>query len=68
MKTKIPLLILTGLFGTATAQAEVLYQGDFTGTTLSSAGLVKSAGASGGTPRVRIAGATTRGLASARTT
>ena len=56
MKTKIPLLLLTGLFGTATAQAEVLYQSDFTGTTLSSAGLVKSSGAAGGSWGINTAG------------
>ena len=64
MKTKIPLLILTGLFGTATAQAEVLYQSDFTGTTLSSAGLVKSAGAAGGSWGINTAGDFLDGLGS----
>jgi len=55
-KNKIQHLILAGLFGTATAQAEVLYQSDFTGTTLSSAGLVKSSGAAGGSWGINTAG------------
>lgn len=43
MKTKIPHLILAGMLGTAmTSQAAVLYQSDFTGTTLASTGLTQS--------------------------
>jgi autotransporter-associated beta strand protein len=63
-KNKIQHLILAGLFGTATAQAEVLYQSDFTGTTLSSAGLVKSSGAAGGSWGINIAGDFLDGLGS----
>jgi len=52
MKTKIPHLILAGLFGTTMAsQAVVLYQSDFTdpAATLASTGLAASVGAVGGT-------------------
>ena len=51
MKTKIPHLILAGLFGTTLAsQAAVLYQSDFSSptATLASTGLTKSAGAASG--------------------
>ena len=51
MKTKIPHLILAGLLGTSiSSQAAVVYQSDFTGVapTLADVGLVKSAGAAGG--------------------
>jgi hypothetical protein len=48
MKTKIPHLILAGILGTSIAsQAAVVYQSDFTGADLASAGLA-SAGGSGG--------------------
>jgi hypothetical protein len=49
MKTKIPQIILAGLLGTAMASqgAVVVYQSDFTGTTLASAGLATSTGTNG---------------------
>ena len=48
-KTKIPHLILAGLFGTSLAsQAAVLYQSDFTGTTVGDADLEVN-GANSGT-------------------
>ena len=53
MKTKIPHLILAGLFGTAmTSQAAVLYQSDFTGTStdINDYGLTESVGAAGSFP------------------
>ena len=53
MKTKIPHLILAGLFGTTLASQAagvLVYQSDFTGAapTLADVGLVKSAGTAGG--------------------
>ena len=57
MKHKITHLTFTALLTTSLAsQAEVLYQSDFTGTTLSSAGLTKSAGAAGGSWAINDAG------------
>ena len=57
MKHKIIHLTFTALLTTSLAsQAEVLYQSDFTGTTLSSAGLTKSAGAAGGSWAINDAG------------
>jgi autotransporter-associated beta strand protein len=57
MKTKFPYLTFAALLTTSLAsQAEVLYQSDFTGTTLSSAGLTKSAGAAGGSWAINDAG------------
>jgi len=53
MKTKIPHLILAGLFGTTLAsQAFVLYQSDFTGTStnINDYGLTESVGAAGSFP------------------
>lgn len=60
---KFKLAILAGFLATActTSQAAIVYQSDFTGTTLASAGLVSSAGAAGGSwtlddPNDRIIG------------
>lgn len=50
MKTKIPHLILAGLLGASTLSSQaatIVYQSDFTGATLASAGLATSTGTNG---------------------